>query len=83
MSLLELGRARLAMVLPRHREQLRGAMNERVCELFEAYALASTTLEKLEREMTRSEHLTHEYRQICLDLQAEVITMLALRKDKS
>ena len=83
MSLLELGRVRLAMVLPRHREQLRGAMNERVCELFEAYALASTTLEKLEREMTRSEHLTHEYRQICLDLQAEVITMLALRKDKS
>jgi len=78
MSLLELGRVRLAMVLPRHR-----AMNERICELFEAYALASTTLDKLEREMTRREHLIHEYRQICLDLQAEVMTMLALRKDKS
>lgn len=83
MSLLELGRARLAMVLPRHREQLRGAMEERICELFEAYALASTTFDNLEREMTRREDLIYEYRQICLDLQAEVVTMLALRKEKS
>ena len=58
-------------------------MDERICELFEAYALASTTLDKLEREMTRREHLIHEYRQICLDLQADVMTMLALRKGKS
>ncbi|WP_156407993.1 MULTISPECIES: hypothetical protein [unclassified Ensifer] len=43
MSLLELGRARLDMVLPGHREQLRGAMDHRIH--FEAYALASTTLD--------------------------------------
>ncbi|MGF6178096.1 hypothetical protein [Ensifer sp. 4252] len=75
MSLLELGRARLAMVLPGHRE--RGAMDHRIH--FEAYALASTTLDNLERKMTRREDLIHEYRQICLDLQAEVVTMRTLR----
>lgn len=83
MSLLELGRARLAMVLPHHREQLRSAMDDYSRELFEAYALASTTLDNLEREMSRREDLIHEYHQICLDLQAEVLTMLTQKKDNT
>lgn len=29
--------------------------------------------------MTRREDLIHEYRQICLDLQAKVVTILTLR----
>ena len=52
-------------------------------ELFEAYALASTTLDNLEREMSRREDLIHEYHQICLDLQAEVLTMLTKKKDET
>lgn len=83
MSLLELGRARLAIVLPHHREQLRSAMDDYSRELFEAYALASTTLDNLEREMSRREDLIHEYHQICLDLQAEVLTMLTKKKDET
>lgn len=83
MSLLELGRARLAMVLPHHREQLRSAMDDYSRELFEAYALASTTLDNLEREISRREDLIDEYHQICLDLRAEVLTMLTSNMGKT
>lgn len=46
------------------------------------YALASTTLDNLLREVPRREELISEYQQICLDLQAEVVALLALLDDQ-
>jgi len=82
MGLVHLGRARLAMALPRHRVQLRSTKNHQLYDLFEAYALASTTLDNLLREVPRREELISEYQQICLDLQAEVVALLALLDDQ-
>lgn len=42
-----------------------------------SYALASSKLESLLREVRRNEELIVEYQQICLDLQAEVVDFLA------
>ena len=82
MGLMHLGRARLAMALPRHRPQLRSTKDQLLYDLFEAYALASTTLDNLRREIPRREELISEYQQICLDLQADAITLLALLEDR-
>ena len=77
MALMHLGRARLAMVLPRHRPQIREIRDQRLFDLFESYALASSKLDNLLREFPRQESLIGEYRQICLDLQADVVKLLA------
>lgn len=45
MRLMHLGKARLAIALPRHRKQLRETF-----DLFETYALASTKHDNLPRE---------------------------------
>ena len=77
MGLMHLGRARLAMALPRHRQQLRETRDQRHFDLFESYALASSKLDSLLREVPRREDLVDEYQQICLDLQADVVKFLA------
>lgn len=78
MSLLKLGRARLGMALPRHRGCLLATKDQRLDDLFECYALASTTLDKLLREIPRREALIDEYEEVCRDLQVEAVEMLAL-----
>lgn len=77
MSLLATGRARLALALPRHRDQLRSTKNHQLNDMFEAYALAARTLENLLREIPQREAMVREYQDICLDLQSEVVTLLA------
>jgi len=76
MRLMQLGRARLAMALPRHRPQLRQARERCLLDLFEAYALASSTLDELLREYAARIELIAEYQQICADMQAEVVALL-------
>lgn len=76
MSLVKLGRARLSLVLPRHREQLRAARNPALYDLFESYALAAQTLDNLLSEHPRREGLVNEYQALCLDMQAEVVSLL-------
>ncbi|WP_104667087.1 hypothetical protein [Ensifer adhaerens] len=77
MALMHLGRARLAMALPRHREQLRSAKDNQLNDLFEDYALAARTLDILHREIPRQEERIQDFQQLCLDLQAEVVDLLA------
>ncbi|MGF6157294.1 hypothetical protein M2267_002553 [Ensifer sp. KUDG1] len=77
LGLMHLGRARLAMALPRHREQLRSAKDDQLNDLFEKYALAAKTLDTLQRELPlRQEDRIHDFQQLCLDLQAEVVGVL-------
>ncbi|OMQ42088.1 hypothetical protein BKP54_25460 [Ensifer sp. 1H6] len=82
MSLLKLGRARLGMALPRHRRWLLAIKDERLDDLFECYALASTTLDKLLREVPRREALIDEYEEVCRDLQVDVVELLALLEER-
>lgn len=76
MGLMHLGRARLALALPRHRAKLQETRDQDVFDLFESYALASSKLESLLRELPRRQDLVNEYQEICLDLQAEVLVLL-------
>lgn len=76
MGLMQLGRARLALSLPRHRKQLRDARDHRLYGLFEEYARASSALADLQRELPRREALIANYQQTCLDLQADVLVLL-------
>lgn len=82
MGQMQLGRARLAMALPRHRTQLQVTRDERLFNIFEAYARASSILENLLREMPRREDQISESRQICQDLQAEVIARLTVTDER-
>jgi hypothetical protein len=66
------------MALPRHRRQLRETRDQHLFDVFETYALTSSHLEKLLREVPRREEQIAEYHQICLDLQAEVVALLSL-----
>jgi hypothetical protein len=77
MGLMHLGRARLAMALPRHREQLRAVKNNQLNGLYEAYALAARTLDGLLREVPRQKERVNDFEQLCLDLQAEVVELLS------
>ncbi|KQU84487.1 hypothetical protein C6558_11995 [Ensifer sp. NM-2] len=83
MSLLKLGRARLGMALPRHRGWLLATKDRRLDDLFESYALASTTLDNLRREMHHREALIDEYEGVCRDLQVDVVTLLALLEERT
>jgi hypothetical protein len=78
MSLLKLGRARLGMALPRHRGWLLTTKDPRLDDLFECYALASTALDNLQRELPRREALIEEYEEVCGNLQADVVELLPL-----
>ncbi|HEV7323320.1 MAG TPA: hypothetical protein VGO04_32350 [Ensifer sp.] len=76
MGLMHLGRARLAMALPRHREQLRNTKDQALYDLFEEYAHAARSVDMLMREIPRREDLLTERQQACLDLQAKVLALL-------
>lgn len=76
MSLVKSGRARLALALPRHREQLRSLKDHHLDDLLEAYALAAQALDGLLREVPRRDELVREYQDLCLDLQTEVVALL-------
>ena len=76
MSLVKSGRARLALALPRHREQLRSLKDHRLDDLLEAYALAAKALDGLLREVPRRDELVREYQDLCLDLQTDVVALL-------
>lgn len=80
---MQLGRARLAMTLPRPRTQLRVTRDERLFNIFEAYARASSILENLLREVPRREEQISESRQICLHLQAEINARLTVTDDRA
>lgn len=82
MRLMHLGRARLEMALPRHRPQLRQAREPCLLDLFEAYALAASTLEDLRQEYPARVELINEYQKICADLQAEVVILLTLTDER-
>ncbi|WP_457584786.1 hypothetical protein [Ensifer canadensis] len=47
-------------------------------DLFECYAMASTALDKLLREIPRREALIEEYDEVCRDLQIDVVELLSL-----
>ncbi|WP_234804201.1 hypothetical protein [Ensifer adhaerens] len=64
------------MALPRHRERLRSVKDHGLYNLFEKYALAAKTLDALQREAPRREEQIHDFQQLCLDLQAEVVAVL-------
>lgn len=76
MSLLRSGRARLALALPRHRELLHHVKSRELDDLFEAYAVAAETLERHRRDFPHRDELIAEYLNICLDIQADVLSLL-------
>ncbi len=82
MSLIKLGRARLCLALPRHREQLRSTKTPVLYDLYESYALAAQTVDRLSLEHPRRQELIQEYQDICLDLQAEVVALLVTAQAK-
>lgn len=77
MSLVKIGRARLALALPGHRELLRSIKHRQLDDLFEDYAVAAMAFDKFLREVPRTEELVREYESICLDMQAEAVALLA------
>lgn len=83
MSLMQLGRARLAIALPRHRRALCSAKDDLMLDLFESYALASTTLDTVMREVPSRPELVSEYQQICVELQSEVIKTLSFLESRA
>ena len=66
----------MAMALPHHRERLRSVKDHGLYDLFEKYALAAKTLDALQREAPRREERIHDFEQLCLELQAEVVAVL-------
>lgn len=82
MRLMHLGRARLAMALPRYRPELRLARDPALLDLFEAYALAASALDDLLHEYPVRIELIKEYQQICADLQADAVTLLTLTDER-
>ncbi|MET4691104.1 hypothetical protein [Sinorhizobium fredii] len=69
------GRARLALALPRHREQLRRVKSRELVRLFEAYARAAMRIEELRYDPDREGHIPW-YESLCLDMQAEAVELL-------
>ncbi|WDZ81781.1 hypothetical protein PWG15_33220 (plasmid) [Ensifer adhaerens] len=76
-SLAKMGRARVALVLPRQREQLRALEAEQYDLLFETYALAAMRVDELLRNQFPEQDLVNEYREICRDLQEDIALLLA------
>ncbi len=76
MSLIKLGRARLCLTMPRHRELLLSIKTPALYDLFGSYALAAQNYDSLRSEQPRQEELMREYQGICLDLQAELFALL-------
>lgn len=82
MNLLRLGRAQLAMALPHQRARLLAAKDQRLDDLFECYALASTTLDKLLHEVPLREALIEEYEEVCRELRVDVVTLVSLLEER-
>ncbi len=83
MSLVRNGRARLALALPRHRDLLRHIRSRELDGLFEAYAVAAEAIERHRRETPYPEEAVLKYEALCLDIQAEVLALLARLKPDS
>ncbi|PDT50823.1 MULTISPECIES: hypothetical protein [Sinorhizobium] len=79
MSLVRVGRARLAMALPQCRKQLLSVKSRELDDLFEAYALAAEALERFALEEPQQADLTAEYRDICAGIETEVLQLLGQR----
>jgi len=79
MSLAGSGKARLALALPRYRTSLRLAGGREFMELFEQYALASLAIEAMQRETHCSGEMLSRFRELCLDIQADVVQLLDRR----
>lgn len=75
-SLAKIGRARVALALPRQREQLRALEGEQFDLLFETYALAAMRVDELLRKQSPEQDLVDEYREICLDIQEDIALLL-------
>ncbi|MBW0371384.1 hypothetical protein [Ensifer adhaerens] len=75
-SLAKIGRARVALALPRHREKLRGLEGEDFDILFETYALAAARVEELLKTHSPHHDLVSGYREICLDIQEDIALIL-------
>lgn len=74
-SLAKIGRARVALALPRHREQLGALDGEQFDLLFETYALAAMRVDELLRKQSPEQDL-RRYREICLDIQEDITLLL-------
>ena len=75
-SLAKIGRARVALALPRQREQLRALEGEQYDLLFETYALAAMRVDELLMNQYPEQDLVNEYREICLDIQEDITLLL-------
>ncbi|MBW0367271.1 hypothetical protein [Ensifer adhaerens] len=75
-SLAKIGRARVALALPRQREQLRALEGEQYDLLFETYALAAMRVDELLMNQSPEQDLVNEYREICLDIQEDITLLL-------
>lgn len=75
-SLAKIGRARVALALPRQREQLRSLEGEQYDLLFETYALAAMRVDELLMNQSPEQDLVNEYREICLDIQEDITLLL-------
>ncbi|OAP39217.1 hypothetical protein ATC00_07110 [Sinorhizobium americanum] len=76
MSLVRVGRARLAMALPQYRKQLLSLKSPQLDDLFEAYALVAEALETLNMQVPEQPERLAEYRDICASIQTEVLSLL-------
>lgn len=75
-SLAKIGRARVALALPRQREQLRSLEGEQYDLLSETYALAAMRVDELLMNQYPEQDLVNEYREICLDIQEDITLLL-------
>jgi hypothetical protein len=75
-SLAKIGRARVALALPRRREQLRALEGGQYDLLFDTYALAAMRVDELLMNESPEQDLVNEYREICLDIQEDITLLL-------
>ncbi|NRP21654.1 hypothetical protein LPJGGPFB_04913 [Ensifer adhaerens] len=77
MDFEKVGRARLKMRLPRHREQISDAYFLAFTDLLEAYGLAAIKRDELREQATPDRSILAEYEDLCQTLEEDVIKMLA------
>lgn len=71
------GLLKLMLKMPRLRDRLKelGATNQDFLALCGAFEEASSTLERLERDLQRNQETRHEYAQLCSELESEIRTI--------
>jgi methylthioribose-1-phosphate isomerase len=79
---LERGKLKLMMRLPQWRETIKLAQLSRptIRNLFEAYDEASSALERMEAMKVQDLILLAEYRQICSDIENDVVELCSAHK---